>query len=187
MNANNNSFFSSKIQDLAKEMQKKEEDFFNLANQEASADSYPVMPAISTEGVTASSGNEQIDLRGNEQWLDDDNETYDGQLALDVYQDKKNIYIKAAIAGVLPSDIEINLNNDMITVKGKRKQCIENIEEEDYYIRECYWGGFSRSIILPVDIKSDQVKAEIQNGLLTITLPKSKRPRNTRIEVKEKK
>lgn len=111
-------------------------------------------------------------------------EPYEGQLAVDVYQDKKNIYVRAAIAGVRGEDILIHLNNDTLTLKGKRR--IEHeADEKDYFVRECYWGNFSRSIILPVDVRQDQVHATIHHGILIIVLLKSKRPRHSTIPVKE--
>lgn len=109
---------------------------------------------------------------------------YEGQLAVDVYHDDKNVYIKAIIGGLRPEDLEVHLNNDMITIKGKRIQPDTTIAAENYYIQECYWGGFSRSIILPIDIINDKVEAATTNGILLITLPKSNRPRNTRIPIK---
>jgi len=118
-----------------------------------------------------------------EGWFEDE-DVYEGQLSVDVFQTLKDLVIKSAIAGIKPEDIDISLHSDTITVKGVRKQK-EEISEEDYFCRECYWGGFSRSIILPVDIKSDQIKAEIENGILTITLPKANKPKVRGIKVKD--
>ncbi len=109
---------------------------------------------------------------------------YEGQLAIDVYHDADNVYIKAIIGGIKLEDIEVHLNNDMITIKGKRLQPDTNIPSENYFIQECYWGGFSRSVILPIDIQTDKVEASAENGILLITLPKSGRPKNTRIPIK---
>lgn len=184
---NNNSPFSNKINNITTDNMQNHDDFFNQSTQSSPlADPYPIAPANQTPQSVSPTQPAAINAARTEeqQWFSDEHDTYDGQLALDVYQDKKNIYVKAAIAGVKPQDIEIYLNNDMLTIKGQR-HIREEITEEDYYIKECYWGGFSRSIILPVDVKNDQVKASIENGLLTIALPKSKRPKNTRIEVKE--
>lgn len=107
----------------------------------------------------------------------------DGQLSVDVYQDARNIYIKSTIAGVEPEDIDVSFDNDMITIRGQRKKD-RTIREEDYFYQECYWGGFSRSIILPVDVQEDKIKATIRNGILTIELPKAKR-RDINISVKD--
>lgn len=98
----------------------------------------------------------------------------EGQLAVDVYQDKGNIIIKSTIAGVEPENVDITFDNDMITIRGKRKKD-SSIMDGDYFYQECYWGSFSRSIILPVDVETDKIKATIRNGILTITLPKTKK------------
>lgn len=126
----------------------------------------------------------QRDSQAGEVWIAQ-HDGYEGQLAVDVYQDDKNLYIKAIIGGLRPEDVEVHLNNDMMTIKGKRVQPDQAISPENYFIQECYWGGFSRSIILPVDIQNDSVEAITENGILFITLPKSKRPKNTRIQIKE--
>ncbi|PIS42151.1 MAG: heat-shock protein Hsp20 [Candidatus Kerfeldbacteria bacterium CG08_land_8_20_14_0_20_40_16] len=117
------------------------------------------------------------------EWLD---ENYDGQLSVDVYQTERDVIIKSTIAGVKPEDIDISFNNDMITIRGVREQQ-EEINKEDYFYQECYWGGFSRSIILPVEVKSDKAEAVLENGILIITLPKAIRAKSTTIRVKEKK
>lgn len=107
--------------------------------------------------------------------VDESNELEEeGQLSVDVYQDDNNVIIKSTIAGVEPEDIDIAFDNDLITIRGKRKRDLA-VDEENYFYQECYWGSFSRSIILPVDIKEDKIKATIRNGVLTITLPKAKK------------
>jgi len=98
----------------------------------------------------------------------------EGQLSVDVYQDNNNIYIKSTIAGVEPDDLDITFDNDMITIRGKRHQD-SSINQSDYFYQECYWGSFSRSIILPVDVDEDKIEATVRNGILTVVLPKAKR------------
>jgi HSP20 family protein len=100
---------------------------------------------------------------------------YEGQLAVDVYQTKTAIIIRAAIAGVQAEDIDISVNNDMVTIKGLR-HLDEDVPQNNYLYQECYWGGFSRTIILPVEVQSDQVTAAMKNGILRVTLPKNERP-----------
>ncbi len=117
------------------------------------------------------------------EWLE---ENYDGQLSVDVYQTEKDIVIKSTIAGVKQEDIDISINNDMITIRGIRESQGE-VAKEDYFYQECYWGGFSRSIILPIEVKSDRAEAVLENGILTITLPKASKVKATTIKVKEKK
>ncbi|PIV50985.1 hypothetical protein CO115_00955 [Candidatus Falkowbacteria bacterium CG_4_9_14_3_um_filter_36_9] len=119
----------------------------------------------------------------NEKWLDEDYE--EGQLSIDVYQTPKNIIVKSTIAGVKSDDIDISINNGMITIRGKR-EVKEKIKEDDYLYRECYWGAFSRSIILPVEVRAEKINAFLENGVLTIILPKSKTSKQISIKVKEK-
>ena len=109
----------------------------------------------------------------------------EGQLSIDVYETPKNIVIKSTIAGVKSNDIDISINNDILTIKGERKTG-EKIKEENYLYRECYWGSFSRSIILPGEVKKDKIKANLELGVLTITLPKIKKTKEIEIKIKEK-
>ena len=84
-----------------------------------------------------------------------------------------------------PEDIDISINNDMLTIRGKR-QMDKKISEENYLYRECYWGSFSRSIILPVEIEPERIDAALENGVLTVTLPKAKVSKQISIKVKGK-
>ncbi|MGB5018903.1 MAG: Hsp20/alpha crystallin family protein, partial [Candidatus Moraniibacteriota bacterium] len=90
----------------------------------------------------------------------------EGQLTIDVYQTESDIVIKSTIAGVKPEDLDVTINNDMVTVKGDRKN-EEVVENGNYYYQECYWGSFSRSVLLPVDVIPDKVDASLKNGILT--------------------
>jgi len=110
-------------------------------------------------------------------------EEYEGQLAIDVYQTGNEVVIKAPIAGVKPEDIDISINDDVVTVKGSRKQEKE-IKQDDYYCQECYWGAFSRSVILPVGVASEKAKATFKDGILTVTLPKASAARSKKIRVR---
>lgn len=140
-----------------KDKETKEEDFFNNKNL-VSAD------------------------KESNHWLTED---YSGQLAVDVYQDKNNVIIKSAVAGVKPEDLDISINNDMITVRGTRHKD-HQVEEDNYFYKECYWGGFSRSIILPCEVKMDKVEAGLKNGILTVILPKATKTGKVKlIKVKE--
>ena len=114
-------------------------------------------------------------------WMTDDTE---GELAVDVYEDDKHLFIKSTIAGVEPDHLEISLNHDLLTIRGYRQQ--EQVDSgHDYFCQECYWGSFSRSIILPRDVTADNVSATLRNGVLTISLPKSERHRTIPITVSE--
>lgn len=125
----------------------------------------------------------EVEDEENKEWLEDGYE--EGQLSIDVYQSPENIIVKSTIAGVKPGDIDISINNDMLTIRGKR-ETEESIKEADYLFRECYWGSFSRSIILPVEIEAEKIEAELENGVLTVTLPKAKPAKQISIKIKEK-
>ncbi len=96
----------------------------------------------------------------------------EGQLTVDVYQTPEHIVVKSTIAGVKPDDLDVSITNDMVTIRGTRR-LDEEITEEDYFYRECYWGSFSRSIILPVDIVAEKADASLKDGILTIRIPKA--------------
>jgi HSP20 family protein len=116
-----------------------------------------------------------------EQWFTED---YEGQLAVDVFQTKDNIIVKSTIAGIKPEDLEIYVHNDLLTIRGKRED--EKSEEgTEYFYKECYWGGFSRSVILPVEVQVDKVAASMKNGVLTIIMPKATKSKLVNVQVKE--
>lgn len=115
-----------------------------------------------------------------DEWMEED-----GQLSVDVYQTKDNIVIKSTIAGVKPEDIDISINNDMITIRGSRHQ-EQTIDKDDFFYQECYWGNFSRSIILPVEVKTEEISADLENGVLTVTLPKATKSKAINIKVQAK-
>ena len=130
-----------------------------------------------------SSTPEPAEENSKNQWIDGD---YDeGQLSIDVYQTPDKIVVMSTIAGVKPEDIDISINNDMLTIRGNREKK-KTIKDEDYLYSECYWGQFSRSIILPVEVEAGKVTAVIENGVLTVSLPKAKTTKQISVKVKEK-
>lgn len=150
----------------------------------------PEMPQISDVSVTNDhmanvSKNTQttrnpLATESSDEWL---SESYEGQLAVDVYQTEDDIVIQSTIAGVSADDIDISVQHDMVTIKGKRHHGTE-VSEDDYFYQECYWGGFSRTIILPVDVITEKVEAGLENGILTVRLPKSASSQSRSIKVK---
>lgn len=125
---------------------------------------------------------EEKEVVENKDWLEE-TEGEEGQLTIDVYQSPSDIIIKSTIAGVSPEDIDISITNDMVTIRGKRTKG-EKIEAENYYYQELYWGAFSRSVILPIEVEADKAKASIKNGILTIKLPKSEKIKTKKIQVR---
>jgi len=95
----------------------------------------------------------------------------EGQLVVDVYQTEEEIVIQSAIAGVKPEELDISIENDMVTIKGKREKLFEKAKT-NYFYQECYWGPFSREIILPMEVDVKRAKATMENGILTIRMPK---------------
>ena len=121
----------------------------------------------------------------DKEWFDDKkNSKEEGQLTVDVYQTKDLIIIKSIVGGVSTEDLDISVTSDMITVKGTRINPDE-IKSDDYYYQECFWGRFSRSIILPCDIKTEGIEATMKNGILTVKLPKIEKNSLMKIKVKE--
>lgn len=106
----------------------------------------------------------------------------ENQLKLDVYQTINEIVIKSAIAGVEQRDIEIDITNDILTIKGAVNKD-ETVKAEAYYYKECHWGPFSRSVILPSDIDTTGIRAMLKNGVLTIRLPKSGKIQTQKIKI----
>lgn len=107
----------------------------------------------------------------------------EGQLTVDVFQDDENIIIQSTIAGVSPDDLDVSITNDMVTIRGERRQHFDT-DPEDYFYQECYWGTFSRSIILPIEIDADRAEAKIKNGILTIRIPKANTAVTRKLKVK---
>ncbi|MFH2062904.1 MAG: Hsp20/alpha crystallin family protein [bacterium] len=108
-------------------------------------------------------------------------ESEEGQLAVDVFETDREIILKSAIAGVSSDDLDVFLHNDMLTVRGVRRHVPEG--NAHYMVRECHWGPFSRSVILPKEISEDEISAVLKDGVLTVRMPKADRSR--RIAVNE--
>jgi HSP20 family protein len=108
----------------------------------------------------------------------------EGQLTVDIFKTDDEVVIQSAIAGAKPEDIDISVTNDMVTIRGRRLP-EEDIDSSDYYHQELYWGPFSRSIILPIEVDSDKSKAAVRNGILTIRLPRLDKVRTKKIKISE--
>jgi HSP20 family molecular chaperone IbpA len=131
---------------------------------------------------------EERDQEPEETYSDEDTgagegDEQEGQLTVDVFQDDTNIVIQSTIAGVAPDNLDVSITNDMVTIRGERKQAYA-ADQEDYFYQECYWGTFSRSIILPVEIDADRAEAKIKNGILTIRIPKANTAMTRKLKVK---
>jgi len=119
----------------------------------------------------------KLSVPPQEKWFEEE-----GELAIDVYQTDADLVIQSAIAGIKPEDLEITLERDIIVIKGSREKPYE--ETGDYFTQECYWGPFSREIILPVDVDPDRAEAAMKDGILTIRIPKILREKRRKIKIR---
>jgi len=118
-----------------------------------------------------------------ESWMGGAAEEEVGQLTVDMFQKPTEIVVRTMVAGVHPDDLDISITKDMITVKGSRGKEKE-ISEDSYYYKELYWGTFSRTIMLPEEVDSDNAEASLKNGLLTIKLPKIDKGKTQKLKIK---
>jgi HSP20 family protein len=116
-------------------------------------------------------------------WFSLDNE---GELTIDAYETDKDFVIQSTIAGVSAKDIEISVEEDMLIIKGTREKPKETEEEKNYFQQECFWGAFSKKIILPEKINISQTKAVVKNGILTLHIPKTKKSIAQKVTIKDK-
>lgn len=112
-----------------------------------------------------------------------DEEKSEGQLPVDVYQTPTEIVIRTFIAGVRPDEINLSLSRDMVVIEGAREER-DAVSDQDYFIRELFWGSFSRTILLPQEVDVDLASAGAKDGLLTIVLPKLDKSKQMKLKVK---
>ena len=105
--------------------------------------------------------------------------------AIDMYQTDNEVVVKAALPGMKADEVQINVTGDILTLKGELKH-EEEKKDRSWHVREHRWGAFERSITLPTGVISDKAKADFENGILTITLPKSEELKPRTITVKAK-
>lgn len=101
---------------------------------------------------------------------------------VDVYQTENEITVKAAVPGMKPEDININVLGNILTISGERKEEKET-KEENYISREMRLGRFQRQIMLPTEVNPENAQAKFENGVVTLTLPKSEKAKAKTIKV----
>ncbi len=122
----------------------------------------------------------QTPVAGNDEW--DEEEAVPGQLAVDVYETKEKLVVKARTAGVNKSDLDVSIADNTLSIRGT----LSAGNEEDvinYFVQECYWGEFSRSLALPIAVKEDEIEAVLKDGVLTISFTKVKQDTVKKIQV----
>ncbi len=107
--------------------------------------------------------------------------------AIDVYETKDAVVVEAPLAGVSPDEVEISIENDVLTIKGETNKESE-VDDKNYYRKEVRSGSFFRSVALPAHVVSDQASAESVEGLLKITVPKAPeaKPKSIKVKIKSK-
>ena len=105
----------------------------------------------------------------------------EGELAIDVYQTDKDIVVQTAVAGVRPEELDISVENDVVTLRGVRKNPAP--EEKHYLHQECFWGPFSRQVFLPEEVDLKNVEAQMKDGVLTLRLPKLNREQTKKVKI----
>ena len=139
-------------------------------------------PVENTEPVMEEIQQEEISEPVEDEWVETDE--FPGQLAVDVYETADKLVVKARTAGISKSDLDVSISDNILTISG----VLSGGEDEQttrWHIQECYWGEFSRTIALPVQVREDEnsVKAELKDGVLTITFEKEKVEAPKKIEI----
>lgn len=124
------------------------------------------------------SGTKEDKEKQEGKWLETE-----GQLAVDVFQTEEDLVIQSTIAGVRGDDLDIAIEGDKVTIRGKREKPTKD-EKINYFYQECYWGPFSREIILPVEIDPTRATALFKEGVLIIRMPKIEREKKRKITVR---
>ncbi len=124
---------------------------------------------------------EPSETAGEEEW-EGDTDDFPGQLAVDVYETADKLIVKARTAGIKKNDLDVSISDNILTISGVLG---DNEEEKTtrWHIQECYWGEFSRTIALPVQVHEDEVEAELKDGVLTIAFNKEKAAAPKKIQI----
>jgi len=107
-----------------------------------------------------------------------------GELVVDVYETEKDVVVESAIAGITANELDISLEQDILVIKGERKDPADADKDKNYFVKECYFGSFEKEIILPKEVDTSQIKAKMKNGLLIIRRPKQGNGDHQKIEIK---
>lgn len=112
----------------------------------------------------------------------DAEEPVPGQLAVDVYETKNKLFVRARTAGVNKNDLDVSISDNTLSIKGTMSAGVEE-DVDNYHLQECYWGEFSRSLVLPVPVKEEEIEAVLKDGVLTISFAKVKQDTVKKIQI----
>lgn len=113
--------------------------------------------------------------------MDDEASDMPGQLALDVYETKERLVVKARTAGVNKQDLDVSISEGILTITGTLASGEDEVEQ--WHLQECYWGDFSRTLALPAPVKEEDIEASLKDGVLTISFTKVKQEQARKIEI----
>ncbi|MFH1460801.1 MAG: Hsp20/alpha crystallin family protein [Patescibacteria group bacterium] len=112
------------------------------------------------------------DVFGEDEWVPFVPTFRPDEPAIDIYQDKNNLYVEIPLVGIKPENVEVSIDNNILTIQGKIEEK-KQIKEKDYLRKEIRRGSFRRVIKLPVEVKEGKAMAESSGGILKITIPKT--------------
>ncbi len=122
----------------------------------------------------------QQPMQQEDEW--DEEEAVPGQLAVDVYETKDKLVVKARTAGVNKNELDVSISDNTLSIRGSLNAGYEE-DVENYHLQECYWGEFSRSLVLPIPVKEDEIEAVLKDGVLTVSFTKVKQDTVKKIQV----
>lgn len=122
----------------------------------------------------------QTPLPAHDEWYEE--EAVPGQLAVDVFETKEKLVVKARTAGVNKHDLDVSIADNTLSIRGTLSAGNED-DVINYFVQECYWGEFSRSLALPIAVKEDEIEAVLKDGVLTISFTKVKQDTVKKIQI----
>ena len=122
----------------------------------------------------------QVPVVAQDEW--DEEEAVPGQLAVDVFETKEKLVVKARTAGVNKHDLDVSIADNTLSIRGTLSAGNED-DVINYFVQECYWGEFSRSLALPIAVKEDEIEAVLKDGVLTISFTKVKQDTVKKIQI----
>ena len=136
----------------------------------------------SPEAASVSADDDMSGMSGADEEWNDEEAVLPGQWAVDVYETKERLVVKARTAGVNKGDLDVSIADNTLSIRGTLSAGNED-QVENYFVQECYWGEFSRSIALPVPVKEEDIEAVLKDGVLTVSFTKVKQDTVKKIQV----
>ena len=137
---------------------------------------------LTDEDTVMSNDQPTNDQATEDTWDENEQEDLPGQLAVDVYETDEKLIVKALTAGVNKSDLDVSISDGILTISGTLSSGDDSVATH-WHVQECYWGEFSRTLALPVQVKEDEVEAVLKDGVLTIGFTKVKQEQARKIEI----